>query len=132
MRLTPVLLLGAALAGCGTAPDGDEVRRTAVAFYDAIGEGNGRGACDLLSDELIEQLESQDKRPCREAVTGIEHQGGDVANVHVFITNAKVDLSSGEAVFLSRVPGGWKLSALACRVEEGKPRDLPLECEAEA
>jgi hypothetical protein len=43
-----------------------------------------------------------------------------------------VDLSSGESAFLSPEQGEWKLSAIGCKVEEGEPRDFPLDCEAEA
>jgi len=52
--------------------------------------------------------------------------------VEVFATNAKVDLSSGESAYLSPEPAGWKLSAIGCKPEEGKPRDRPLDCEVEA
>ena len=55
-----------------------------------------------------------------------------MTDVHVFVTSAKVDFSTGESVFLDEGPGGWKLSAIACRVTEGKPRDRPLDCEVEA
>ena len=47
-------------------------------------------------------------------------------------TAAKVDLSGGESVFLGREEDGWKLSALACKAEEGKPADRPWECEVES
>lgn len=40
--------------------------------------------------------------------------------------------TSGESVFLDKGPDGWKLSAIACKVEDGKPRDRPLDCEVEA
>ncbi len=128
----PVLLLSAIMAGCSTTPDSDERRRVAIAFYDAIRADQGREACAVLSDATIKQLESQEESACPEAITALDYEGGEVTNVHVFITSAKVDFSTGESAFLNREPGGWKLSAIACKVEEGKPRDRPLDCEVEA
>ncbi len=110
----------------------DGAARCAVAFYDAIRADQGRKACDVLTAATIKQLHSQEERACPEAITALNYQGGEVTNVHVFITSAKVDFSSGESAFLNREPGGWKLSAIACKVEEGKPRDRPLDCEVEA
>ncbi len=133
MRLAiPVLLLSAIMAGCSTAPDSDEPRRIAIAFYDAIRADQGREACAVLSDATIKQLESQEERACPEAITALDYAGGEVTNVHVFITSAKVDFSTGESAFLNREPGGWKLSAIACKAKDGKPRDRPLDCEVEA
>ncbi len=34
-----------------------------------------------------------------------------MTDVHVFITSAKVDLSTGESIVLDQEPDGWKLSA---------------------
>ena len=130
--LVPMLSLAVALSGCGVAPDSDEVQAVTVSFYDALRDDRGRDACELLGEATVQALESQESRPCREAITALGHDGGDIANVHVFVTSAKVDLSTGESVFLNREPGGWKLSALACRVEDGKPRDRPLDCQVEA
>ena len=125
-------LVALSLSGCSTAPESDGPREATVQFYDAIRDDRGRDACALVSDPTVEQLESQESSACRDAITELDHEGGTVANVHVFITSAKVDLTSGESVFLDKGPDGWKLSAIACKVEEGKPRDRPLDCEVEA
>ena len=65
-------------------------------------------------------------------ITRFEYEPGPIDRTEVFITNAKVDLATGESAFLSREEDGWKLSAIACRAEKGKPADRPFECEAEA
>ena len=127
-----VVALTALLGGCSSAPASDGPREVAVAYYDAIRDGRGREACELVSEPTIRQLESQAARACRDAITGLDHEGGTVTNVHVFVTSAKVDFSTGESVFLDEGPDGWKLSAIACRVEEGRPRDRPLDCEVES
>ncbi len=126
------ILLCVVLTGCSGAPGSDEPRNVTVAFYEHIQAGRGDEACVLVSDATIKQLESQEQKPCAEAVMELDHEGGDVIDVHLFVTNAKVDLSSGESAYLNEESDGWKLSALACKVEEGKPRDRPLECEVEA
>ncbi len=33
---------------------------------------------------------------------------------------------------LGREADGWKLSAIACKAEKGKPSDRPFECEVES
>ena len=127
------LVLAALLAGgCGTSDDRDQARATAERFYAAVREDDGEAACRELGDPLLEQVESQREASCEAVITGLEYDGGTIDRVEVYITNAKVDLSSGESAFLSRDTDGWKLSAIGCRAEKGKPADRPFECEVEA
>ena len=128
--LAPLLLLVLLLAGCGTSDDRDEARATVQRFYEAIRTGDGTAACEELGEGLLEQVGSQSQ--CGGVITTFDYAGGDVVGAEVYITAAKVDLSGGESVFLSREDAGWKLSALACRAEKGKPADRPWECEAES
>jgi hypothetical protein len=128
-----VLFLVAALAaGCGTSDDRDQSRATTERFYTAIREDDGAAACGELSDSLLEQVESQTEQSCEAVITRFQYDGGGIDGVEVYITNAKVDLTSGESAFLSRESDGWKLSAIGCKAEKGKPADRPFECEAEA
>ncbi|HEU4656155.1 MAG TPA: hypothetical protein VFR97_01455 [Capillimicrobium sp.] len=135
-RRTAAAALGAvalaALGGCGTSDDRDQARAVVERFYAAIRADRGDEACAQLSAATVEQLVSQEGKPCPEAVTGLEYEGGAVASTEVYITNAKVDLSSGESAFLSRDADGWRISALACMASGGKPADRPFECEVEA
>lgn len=129
-----VLLLIAALAagGCGTSDDRDQAKAAVERFYAAVGGDDGAAACAELGDSLLEQVESQTRRSCPEAITGFEYEGGAIDRAEVYVTNAKVDLDSGESAFLSRERGGWKLSAIGCRAEKGKPADRPLDCEVDS
>ena len=131
-----VLLLAAALAllvgGCGSSDDRDQARETVERFYAAIGDDEPEVACEQLGESTLEQLESQTGQPCEGVITRLSYESGEVTRTQVYITNAKVDLDSGESAFLSRESDGWKLSAIACKAEEGKPADRPLECEVEA
>ena len=128
--LSPLVVLG--LAGCGTSDDRDQVRTVVERFYDAVREDRGEDACAELSEAAVKQLESQTSQRCPAVVSRLEYLGGPVVDAHVYVSNAKVDLSTGESAFLNRGPTGWKLSAIACKPEDGNPQDRPLDCEVEA
>jgi hypothetical protein len=55
-----------------------------------------------------------------------------VRRAAVYITSAKVDLTHGESAFLNRTSAGWKLVAVGCKPQAGKPADQPFACELEA
>ncbi len=131
MRLVLAVAATAVLLGCGTADDRDQARGVVERFYDAVRHQRSEEACAQLSAAAVKQLESQTQQSCRGVIARLDYQGGAVVDVDVYITNAKVDLRNGESAFLSREPAGWKLTALACTPEEGKPRHRPLDCEVE-
>jgi hypothetical protein len=122
----------AALVGCGTADDADRSRAVVERFYDAIRHGDGSAACAQLSAPLVQALESSSGRPCAGAVRELDYEGGAIERTQVFLASARVDLRGGEAAFLDREPGGWRISAVACKAEEGPPNEHPMDCEAEA
>ncbi len=121
-----------AFGGCGTSDDRQESREAVERFYAAIEADRGDDACAELSVPARQELESQEDKACGAAVTELKLEGGAVAVSRVFATNAKVDLRSGESAFLSREAEGWKLSAVGCKPEDGKPRDRPFDCELAA
>ena len=121
-----------ALTACGTADDRAQVRAVVQRFSAALAHDRGTEACTLLSAARIDQLESQSGQSCATAVLDLRTKGGVIRDADVFVTNAQVRLRSGERVFLGREPDGWKLSALGCRRDAGKPRDRPATCEAES
>jgi N-methylhydantoinase A/oxoprolinase/acetone carboxylase beta subunit len=129
--LVPVLAV-VVVPGCGVGDDRAAARETTERFYAAIRADEGQAACAELSEDTVKQLESQSGQSCADVVTRLSYEGGGIERVQVYATNAKVDLTSGESAFLSPDQGEWKLSAIGCRPEEGKPRDRPLDCEAEA
>jgi N-methylhydantoinase A/oxoprolinase/acetone carboxylase beta subunit len=126
------VLLALGVLGCGTAEDRAAARAATERFYAAVADDDGAAACEQLSGDTVRELESQSGRECADAVTELEYAGGSVVMVEVYATNAKADVSGGESVFLSPESGSWKLSAIACTPQEGKPRDRPLDCEAQA
>ena len=125
-------LAAAALPGCGTSDDRAQARTTVERFFDAVRHHDGGAACQELSDDLRTELESQEKKPCDQAVTGLDFQGGHVVRTRVYVTNAQVDLAGGETEYLDRGPSGWEISAVICKPEDGKPASRPFQCEVQA
>jgi len=107
------------------------VRATTTRFFAALASGDGAAACAQLSPDTRSALESQEKKPCREAIGGLGLQGAAVASIHVYIVDAMVVLADGDAVFLGQGQDGWRLSAVGCK-SEGKPADRPYDCAVEA
>ena len=120
-----------ALAGCGQSDDREAVRATTQQFLAAYAADRDEAACGTLSSDTVQELESQEGAPCPDAIGKVELDGGTVADVEVSVTNAKVDLATGESVFLSEQADGWKITALGCR-SAGKPADEPFDCELTA
>jgi hypothetical protein len=131
LGLTAAVILLLGLAGCGRAGDREDVRAVADRFFAAVESGDGEQACEQLSPATRAELESQEQRDCRDAVTELQLGGGSVTAVDVFILNAVVELSSGETAFLSDGEEGWRLSAIGCQ-SQGKPSDRPYDCELES
>jgi uncharacterized protein YceK len=124
MRALVLLFAAALLTGCGTADDREQARHAAERFYAAVRAHDGTAACAVLSQDAAKAL-----KPCPRAVTRLGLRGGRVVRTRVYITNAMVELAGGDAVFLGREPGGWKVSAAGCR---GVTRDRPGDCEVGA
>jgi hypothetical protein len=131
-RALIALLAAAALAGCGTSDDRAQARGVVERFYAAVRQGDGGTACAQLSDAARKALESQSGQACGEVVTRLDYAGGAIARTQVYLTSARVDLRGGEAAFLDRGPAGWRISAVACKAQEGPSSEVPLDCEAEA
>ena len=102
---------------------GDTVAR----FSMAIERKDGEAACEQLSEDTQSKLESQEKRPCEEAILTLELSGGEVVNVDVAETSAAVDLDAGGRAYLDKTPHGWRISAGGCDPLPGQPYDCELE-----
>jgi hypothetical protein len=130
---TAVLLCALALAACGTSDDRDQARSVAERLYAAFDADDGAGACRQLSSQAREELESQERSACEDAILELDLQtaggGAGADSVEVFSTEAAVHLTGGDTVFLDATPDGWRVSALGCR--EQAP-DTPAECEVQA
>ncbi|HVL94462.1 MAG TPA: hypothetical protein VM266_01240 [Solirubrobacteraceae bacterium] len=132
--MTPVLAAAAAAVagGCGGQATAGEAERVVEEFYGAVRAGDGDRACRLLSAQARSRLESQTSQACDGVITRLRYSGGDIVDSHVFITNARVRLRSGERAFLGREDGRWRLDAIGCNPPPGDPREQPADCELEA
>src|SRR4051812_27508939 len=93
-----LLAVAAATAGCGQSAVRDTVHATTTRFLAAYSSHQGARACAALSDETRKELESQEKKPCPDAIGQVQLKPGAVKHVDVELTNAKVDLTGGESV----------------------------------
>jgi hypothetical protein len=118
-----------AIAACGTDERADDAAAVAERFHAALESGDGRAACDELSEETALKLEQQERKPCEEAILGLElPKGGTVAVRRVEMRSAYTALAEGSADFLDEGPKGWKISAAGCReVTPGHPYECELE-----
>ena len=127
----PWMLLAVAaavLAGCGGSERNDDVEATAERFNRAVESRDRRAACDELTDDARTELEKTEKKPCEEAILGLQLSPSRVTNVEVYATSAVAELSGGGSVFLDDTPEGWKIAAAGCKPEPG---DQPYDCELE-
>jgi len=130
MRILLVLVIAAALAGCGRAGDRDEVRAVVTGFLADVRAGDGAAACARLSGPTREALASQEGKPCARAVTDLDLGRGPVAGTEVVVESARVQLRDGVDVFLDRGSSGWHISAAGCRPVNGPKR--PMDCQLES
>ena len=125
-RSLRALVVGGAAAlllpGCAGAEE-PEVERVATAFEDTAGDPGAR--CDLLTPNAREQLE-RSGRACADQLGRLPLEGGEVEAVEVWGGDAQVRLS-GDTVFLTRTPAGWKVAAAACSPTAEGPYDCEVE-----
>jgi hypothetical protein len=121
----------AALAGCGTSDDRTAARLVVSRFAVALHRGDGATACALLSQDARKALVQDEGKACPRAVSSLALGGPGITRVQVYVVNAKVDLVGGYSAFLDRATAGWRLSAVGCKPDRGKPADRPLDCQLE-
>jgi hypothetical protein len=122
-------LLVLPLAACGTASREHDAAAVAERFQAALQSKDAKAACAELSEETASKLEQQEKKPCEQAILGLElPKGGSVAFTEIEVTSAYVRLAEGGADFLDEGPEGWSISAAGCKPTAP---EQPYECELE-
>ncbi len=122
-------MLALALAACGTADREQDAGAVAQRFHAALEAGDGKAACDRLSEDTALKLESQAKKPCEEAILSLQlPKGATVAGTRVYVTSAFTTLAEGGSDFLDEGPDGWRVSAAGC---EPTAPSQPYDCELE-
>jgi hypothetical protein len=118
------------LAACGTGARERDAAAVAESFHAALERGDGRAACDQLSDEAASKVEQQEGKPCEKAILTMKLQKGGTAAVRrVEVTSAYIGLAGGSADFLDEGPEGWRISAAGCKPKSTP--DHPYDCEVE-
>lgn len=122
--VTACLLLA---AGCGTADREADLIAVADGFHAALQERDGAGACARLTADAAATLEQEEKRPCAEAILGLElPAGARAAAAEVYVTSGYADLPGDGVAFLDQGPGGWRVAAAGC---SPSAPDSPYDCE---
>jgi hypothetical protein len=128
--LLAACLIALPVAACGTGARERDAAAVAERFHAALEQGDGRAACDELSEETASKVEQQEGKPCEEAILTLKlPKGGTAAVRRVEITTAYIGLAEGSADFLDEGPEGWKVSAAGCQPSASS--DQPYECEVE-
>jgi hypothetical protein len=118
-----------ALAACGTGERERDAAGVVQLFHAALERDDGAAACEELGEEARSELESQEQRPCEEAILTLAlPKGGRPVNPRVYGTSAAVDLAEGGTDFLDESSQGWTISAAGCRPTAP---DQPYDCELE-
>jgi hypothetical protein len=117
-----------ALSGCGTAAGERQARASVGRFEAALQAKDGAAACRELSTKTRSSLESDEKKPCDQAIgaAGLK-PARQVMDVSVWVTGAQVKLS-GDTIFMDETASGWKISAAGCKLSSP---DEPYDCELE-
>lgn len=130
-RLVALGALATALcAGCSGTGDPSGVVED---FYSRVADGDGAGACALLTPGAVETVETEAGAPCADALlegdVGEElasRSAGDVTEVRTAGVQAQVRTSE-DVVFLSASGGSWLVAAAACDPRDQRPYDCALE-----
>jgi hypothetical protein len=129
--MVPALVIAAVAApGCGGNEEAHEAERVAADFFTALERRDGEAACAVLSTTTRETLRRDERSPCPEAIKTLGLSGGAVREADVYVTQARVTLAGGDAVFLGRTPAGWRVDAAGCSTPPTK--DEPFDCELES
>jgi hypothetical protein len=120
-----LLLTGAVLlvAGCSGGQDAT-VEQVAATFSDP---GTGPEArCALLVPSAAAALAEEGSAACAAAMGGVPAGTGPVESVEVWGGEAQVRLS-GDTLFLTETPAGWRITAADCRASGYGPYRCGVE-----
>jgi hypothetical protein len=121
-------IVAAIVIGLVRAAGDDGAGKAVERFARAIDERDGGAACRELSADTRGALESEEGRPCEQALLELQLSLGSVSEVKIAEASATVELSEGGSVYLEETSEGWRITAVGC---EPRPEE-PDECEVEA
>ena len=121
-----VLVAAVSLAGCSSGNE-DAATQAVERLHASLRADDGSAACDLLSDEVQEELADAQGSSCETAVmeAGLP-DSGQVVGVKVYGTTAQVRYDE-DVVFLAEFPDGWKVTAAGCAAQADAPYDCQVQ-----
>jgi hypothetical protein len=112
-------------AGCGAAPGTGAVTRTADDWLAAARANDAAALCRLLTPAAQESAVTGNQT-CPQAVGDLDLPGdGPVGPVEVWSDRAQVKAGT-DTLFLTRLAGGWRVSAAGCTARRGRPYDCEV------
>jgi hypothetical protein len=128
-RLSALLacaLIALALGGCGRGADERTVGSVTAALLQAVEARTAAVACAQLTSAAVRSSRARRASPAAQAVTSVQASPGPVRRAAVYITSAKVDLTKRRERLPQPDLAGWKLSAVGCKPQAGKPADQTI------
>ena len=118
-------LVAFCLSGCSSNQE-RVVSQVAEQLHAAIDNEDGAAACDVLSDDVQEELQDADGTSCEVAIVeaGIS-ANGRIESVQVFGTAGQVRYHD-DVIFLADFPDGWKVIGAACEKQAAEPYDCKV------
>lgn len=99
------------LVGCSAQSEADPILTTAADFRQAVSDGDGQAACELLNNAT--RLEVGDD--CATAITalGVPTDSSDDGEIEVEGHAAIVEFDN-DTLFFAKTPDGWRITAAGC------------------
>lgn len=111
--------------GCGAAPGTGAVTRAADNWLAAARAHDAATLCRLLTPAAQEAAVTG-SQTCPQAVADMKLPGdGPAGHVEVWSDRAQVK-TRADTLFLTKVAGGWRVSAAGCTAREGRPYDCEV------
>jgi hypothetical protein len=123
----PILALVAvpALLSSCTSPHAEAVSAAARSLVAELEQGDGAGACGMLTPKARTSTTGATDETCAHAITSLREHGTTISHVTVWGDAAQVRIG-GDVLFLRRINGSWLISGAGCRPQPSGPYD----CEA--
>ncbi|WP_454050063.1 hypothetical protein [Cellulomonas sp. Marseille-Q8402] len=127
-----LLAVAGALSACSP-PSPGAAEDTALAFYAAVGAGDGAAACAVLAPSVAQTVSEEEESTCADALTSgdigadlSERAAGVRADeARVAGRQAQVHLDA-DTVFLARSGDGWVVTAAGCDPRPQRPYDCEV------
>jgi hypothetical protein len=113
------------VAGCASSPHRTTVSTAAVSFVQALAEGDGSAACDLLAPDAQKSASGATGTACEDAIISIEDDDTTIGGVQVWGDAAQVHVGT-DVLFLRRLSGKWLVSAAGCEPQAEGPYDCKV------